>query len=221
MTLDTSFVIVLTDPDPIALIQIGTSITQIMQMKADKLHQEMIHQGWMDEQLKKPGGRSYRNMKELHEMVQKKFLEMKEVQVEKIRDEIARKLDCPPPLPLLKSSPNDDERSSDFSEESESLSEGMEEDEVIYNVDEICQEIEREEQEKREREAAKGEESDESMEEERSQEILFEAIGEDLLHHKTLSTDFYEIQSQALQDIHAPRLLRARNPRRADEGESN
>ena len=39
------------------------------------------------------------------------------------------------------------------------------------------------------------------VEEERSQEILFEAIGEDLLHHKTLSTAFYEIQSQALQDI--------------------
>ena len=69
-------------------------------MKADKLHQEMIRQGWTDEQLKKPG-RSYRNMKGLHEMVQKKFIEMKEAQAEKIRDEIAKKLDHPLPLPLL------------------------------------------------------------------------------------------------------------------------
>ena len=99
--LDTSFAVVLTESPVITTLQSSASMTECKRLKASDLHKEMLHLGWSDIELRKPGGKKYLKMKELHEIMQKKLENLKEQHQATIAAEIEKQLVRPPQLPLL------------------------------------------------------------------------------------------------------------------------
>jgi hypothetical protein len=59
---------VLTDPTSIAMIQVGTRMTELKKLNATDLRVEMIRMGWVLSEIMKPDGKQFKNMKELLEM---------------------------------------------------------------------------------------------------------------------------------------------------------
>ena len=204
MVLDTSFATVMTAPTTISTLQIGLSMTDIWRLKVGDLHDEMVCLGWTDLQLRKPGGKTYLNMKELHGMVEKKYDDLREQHEATIKANIEKMLVQPPPLPPIAVEPMITDEQPQFSEESEL---GIDSKEVIYNAKVILKEIEGEKQEERmfcgenfekEVEVVEEGESEEEMGE-RSEELENNIAGD-----ATLFWDYKDIKMEALRNIHAP-----------------
>ena len=95
-TLNTAFALVLTNSEPLAELSRNSKYSEILKMKAEVLHQEMILLGFKDEDIRKPGKSQYKSVKELRSMIKEKFDDLqKELQL-KIEREIQKRLAVPP-----------------------------------------------------------------------------------------------------------------------------